>query len=521
MGISRTAITLLCLLASCGGGGGGDGDDGPLVLPVPTGRVEGRITFLRPGGPPVFDTEPNDNLGQAQSLPNLFIGDTRSVFGSLDAASDAVDAYRVRVPLRAHVSISLQKAPTDDFDLTIHDPLTGQRIGESGELTPSFLLAYQGTLDVLVTAVAGAGNYELALAVETNFPELPESEPNDTPLTATPLGEVRAADAIRVIGDANQNGDPVDALLILVPGAGTLRFGLEMVPEDEDDEDARFSLRISDATADIGAATELARFNAFVGSPGERSLAVAADTLLLLEVLADSGVGTWTLDVAGALAPSKPATLSTKVLAPPLLRLSPASLSFGATRTDESSLVFNDGDEFLDVSSVEVNTIDGEDWLSASDVGAGDNTRNVDRIRVLVERAGLLAGSYAGEVTVRSNGGDIVIPVTMEVVQRPPPPPNLPIYVQAVSVETGDVVAEVVVNPATGLDYVFAGLPVGQYVFLASSDVDNDDERCEVGDFCGGFPTRDDLLPRTVVRGFTLRGIDFDVERDAVPIVPD
>ena len=93
------------------------------------------------------------------------------------------------------------------------------------------------------------------------------------------------------------------------------------------------------------------------------------------------------------------------------------------------------------------------------------------------------------------------------------PPPDLDIYVQAISAETGEVVQEVVVNPAVSLDFAFPSLPIGEYVFVASSDVDGDGERCEVGDHCGGFPILGDLESVRVIQGVTRTGVGFDVTR--------
>ena len=969
MGISRKALTffVVALLASCGGGGGNDGDEDPLVLPVPTGRVEGRITFIRPASPPVVDLEPNNSVGEAQPLPDAFVGDTRSIFGRLDAASDTTDAYRLRIPYRAQVSLSLTKAAANDFDLALYDPVSMQFIALADDSTPSFLVTFQGTLDLVVSAASGAGIYELAIAVEATLPDLPEYEPNDTPQSAAPFGEVRQTDAIRIIGDADAAADPVDMLLVLAPDQGALQFRLEM------DDTTRCSLRVSDATAGVGGASELTTLSGPGSEARTGQVVVAAGTLLLLEVLADSGSGAWALRIAGgqsggaskptlagaaiphascvaaldaeagvrpgcapygtlagpcmpgeaivayvdgceeagdalvrrrgcavtralpgvycrisfplppgadeaqcqrasfaraallasgscirfaepnhirhglATTPNDPwwsrqqwnyemidlpnawdistgssdvivavidsgsmqhpdldarwtggydfvtvptwardgdgldpdptdidagadriggyhgsgvasvigartndgygmagVTWATRIMpirvlgtgnfgtdvevvegirfaarltnssntlpperadvinmslagaqvgaalgeacaaakeagcilvaaagnsgntaplypaaydstisvgavganrrptrysnygptldlmapggdtavdlngdgfgdgvwlvtgwpgpggttgtafhwwkqgtsyaaphvagvaalilavdptldpdevetilkdsavdmfppgrddntghgllnarraleiargpvpppppAPPALRLSPPVLSFGVARTDESAYVFNDGVDPLVVTGLEISTADGQAWLTATLEGPGDSTRNTDRVRVQVERAGLTEGNYFGEVTVRSNGGDVTVPILVEVVQSLPPPPNLPIFVQAISVETGEVVAEVSVNPVVNLDFVFAALPVGDYVFRASSDVDGDGTTCEVGDFCGGFPVREDLRPRTVVRGFTLKNIDFSVQRDAVPI---
>ncbi len=99
---------------------------------------------------------------------------------------------------------------------------------------------------------------------------------------------------------------------------------------------------------------------------------------------------------------------------PPVLSVNPSSLHFGATQTQKSFDISNEGGGTLTWSVSEDKT-----WLSVSPTsGTGDAT-----ITVNVDRSGQSPGDYTADISVSSNGGNETVQVTMEVEA---PPENRP-----------------------------------------------------------------------------------------------
>lgn len=201
-------------------------------------------------------------------------------------------------------------------------------------------------------------------------------------------------------------------------------------------------------------------------------------------------------------------------VADPVLLVSPTSLNFGGVTTRLVATVSNGGGGSLTVTSLGTATQDGAPWLSASFAGPGDETRNVAGIQVEVDRAGLADGSYAGRVTVHSDGGTALLQALMTVGTGTPLPPDVDVYVLAVDAATGETVEQVVVNPQTGLDYVFPELPPGVYVLAAGTDLDDDGEICDEGELCGMYPVAGEPVPLVLAGGSVRTGVDFVVAPD-------
>jgi hypothetical protein len=85
------------------------------------------------------------------------------------------------------------------------------------------------------------------------------------------------------------------------------------------------------------------------------------------------------------------------------------------------------------------------------------------------------------------------------------------IRVRAVRVDTGEVVQETVVNPTSSLEWSFPTLPAGEYLFVASTDVDLDGGACEDGDWCGAFPLPSDPEPVLILANTHRDNVDFRV----------
>ncbi|MDJ0975051.1 MAG: S8 family serine peptidase [Planctomycetota bacterium] len=196
---------------------------------------------------------------------------------------------------------------------------------------------------------------------------------------------------------------------------------------------------------------------------------------------------------------------------PPNLLATPQTLNFGASKNELEVTVRNVGGSPLTVTGVDVIQTDGETWLAAQTFGTGDASRNVDGVRVFVDRAGLPSGSYFARLLIRSDGGDREIAVAMQKTVSTPPPPDLDIHIFAVSIETGAIVGEVVVNPAVSLEFIFGGLVAGEYLFVAATDVDDDGVFDEPGEWKGAFPILGDPLPVLVIPNITTTQVNFDV----------
>ncbi len=153
----------------------------------------------------------------------------------------------------------------------------------------------------------------------------------------------------------------------------------------------------------------------------------------------------------------------------------------------------------------------GETWRSAQTFGTGGANQNVDGVRATVDRTALPSGNYFARFMIRSDGGDVEVAVAMQRTIGNAPPPDIDIYIFAVSRETGDVAGEVVVNPAVSLDFIFAGLAAGEYLFVAATDTDKDGNFDEAGEFQGAWPIRSDPLPVGVFANSTTDQINFDV----------
>lgn len=195
----------------------------------------------------------------------------------------------------------------------------------------------------------------------------------------------------------------------------------------------------------------------------------------------------------------------------PVLSLSPGAIHFGDAETEAEIPIVNVGGGYLDVGAPVASTHSGVPWLGAQLVGGGDATRNADALRVTVSRGALLAGTYAGRVAVSSNGGGGVVQVLMSVSAGPAAPPDLDIWVLAVNPITFATLGFARVNPAESLDFSISGLPPGEVLLFAGSDLDVDGYICDEGEVCGAWPVLSQPQALAVPPGGVLSGLSFQV----------
>ncbi len=193
----------------------------------------------------------------------------------------------------------------------------------------------------------------------------------------------------------------------------------------------------------------------------------------------------------------------------PGLALSTSSLDFEYTRTEFQVNVTNTGGGFLNVTDLEIETLQGEGWLEAEAQGSAVNA-SASSIAVRVIRAGLDEGEYNGRVTVVAEG---VEPRTIDVAMSVGTPETIEdvIFVLAVTPDDLASVAQDVTDAERDWQYELNALPAGEYAIYAGTDRDDDGFICDVGDLCGAVPS---LIEPGVVQvdsGEIRENIDFSV----------
>ena len=96
------------------------------------------------------------------------------------------------------------------------------------------------------------------------------------------------------------------------------------------------------------------------------------------------------------------------------LSVEPDELDFGAVVAEKEIVVTNNGP-----SAIEYTASSANNWLTLSKNSA--SVTKTDYIHAIVSREGLAAGSYTSSITISTDGGDIVIPVKMEVAAKSAP----------------------------------------------------------------------------------------------------
>ncbi len=96
---------------------------------------------------------------------------------------------------------------------------------------------------------------------------------------------------------------------------------------------------------------------------------------------------------------------------PAHLVLNIASINFGLAETQIQMLVNNSGDNVLTWQASS-----NQPWLTAIPL-TGTTTTETDEITVFADRLGLGIGQYSANLSVTSNGGSVIIPVSIEVGQ--------------------------------------------------------------------------------------------------------
>ncbi|HVU03327.1 MAG TPA: S8 family serine peptidase [Polyangiaceae bacterium] len=193
-------------------------------------------------------------------------------------------------------------------------------------------------------------------------------------------------------------------------------------------------------------------------------------------------------------AASKPTTST------PKLQISNGTLDFGPVLDSLTFEISNVGRGTLSVTSVSAD----QPWISVTPNAVGTNT-------VTVDRGTLVAGVYTGTITVVTNGGTGTVSVRMTV-----PSATVvtggdigKVYVILVDPATNVSVASVDATDANGYAFSFAGVPPGDYLIAAGTDLDGSGIINDAGEAFGMYPVTS--APQTVHVGSDQAGLDFPI----------
>ena len=181
---------------------------------------------------------------------------------------------------------------------------------------------------------------------------------------------------------------------------------------------------------------------------------------------------------------------------PPAIVATPSTLDFGSTMTLATVAIANAGQGTLTVSSA----TSTQPWLSVAP--ASVNAQGVGTYTISVNRNGLVASSYQGQVRFLSSAGTVAIAVGMRVGEQSSATNAGTIYVLLVDTVTGVPAYQAIVNPSSGTyTYSIPNVLPGAYYVLTGSDMDHDFFVCDAGESCGAFTSLSD--PSLISTGST------------------
>lgn len=191
----------------------------------------------------------------------------------------------------------------------------------------------------------------------------------------------------------------------------------------------------------------------------------------------------------------------------PRLSLSTSTLDFGTSQDQLTVQITNTGGGILDVTAVTAEEFIAAGWLAIEQQATSGNT-NVSGITARVDRNGLNEGTYVGRITVSAAGLDNeVIDVQMRVGEAAVTTEL--IFVVAVDAVTRETIAQDVTSAERGFAFEISNLAPNAYKIYAGTDRDQDDQICDLGELCGGFPSAIVANEVTVQAGETISEISF------------
>lgn len=193
--------------------------------------------------------------------------------------------------------------------------------------------------------------------------------------------------------------------------------------------------------------------------------------------------------------------LATAQTLPPAAQVTPTALDFGTTLTTQNIALGNIGQGTLTASSA----ASTQPWLSVAPQGV--DAQGLGTYTITVNRNGLVAADYSGQVNFVTNAGTKSLSVAMRVGATQQPGDVSTVYVLVIDALTGQSVYEAEINGAAGnYPWSIPSVLPGNYYILAGTDIDNDQLICDAGEACGAYFTLSDPSLLNISTPVTLGG---------------
>ena len=189
----------------------------------------------------------------------------------------------------------------------------------------------------------------------------------------------------------------------------------------------------------------------------------------------------------------------------PRIGASTSLLNFGSSATTLDLALENRGKGDLLLTHITT----AQSWISVEPVDVDAN--NLGLYSVIVDRTGIPAGVYGGELTIISSVNTTSVSVLMSVVDQNSGGDVGRVYLLLLDPQTGEISAQAEATSNNGeYQFEFRGIDSGTYELSAGSDTDNDLFICDAGEACGSYLTADQ--PILIDLNADLEGIDFPLE---------
>ena len=170
---------------------------------------------------------------------------------------------------------------------------------------------------------------------------------------------------------------------------------------------------------------------------------------------------------------------------PARLQISPSSIDFGVTQSQQDFNLTNAGGGIINITSVN----ESVDWLSITNNSS--NANNLGSYTAIADRSLLADGGHDTKITIQSNLGEKLVAVNIRISSTIFSANSGTLFALLGDTETGDtILQERLVTPINGnYSLSFASVPTGEYKLFIGSDMDNDGFICDAGEACGAYPT--------------------------------
>jgi len=179
--------------------------------------------------------------------------------------------------------------------------------------------------------------------------------------------------------------------------------------------------------------------------------------------------------------------LATGTLAPlpTQLQISPSTIDFGLTQSQQVFNLSNSGGGTLNVNSV----TDSVNWLSITN--NSNNTNNLGSYTASADRTLLTPGNHSTNLIIQSSLGQSIVAVNIRVSTTIFTANSGTLFALLGDPDDGStILQERLVTPTNGsYTLTFSSVPTGEYQLFIGSDMDNDGFICDAGEACGAYPT--------------------------------